>query len=32
MLLWFLVLGGFGLASLIQTPAILAAINPCTRW
>jgi KUP system potassium uptake protein len=26
--LWFLVLGGFGLASLIQTPSILAAINP----
>jgi len=28
MLLWFLVLGAFGLASLIQTPSILVAINP----
>ena len=28
MLLWFLVLGGFGLASLIHTPSILAAVNP----
>src|SRR6201999_92441 len=28
MLLWFLVLGAFGLASLLQTPSILAAINP----
>jgi len=28
MLLWFLVLGAFGLASLTQTPSILAAINP----
>jgi KUP system potassium uptake protein len=28
MLLWFLVLAGFGLISLVKTPAILAAINP----
>src|SRR6201996_7605668 len=28
MLLWFLVLGGFGLASLLDTPSILAAVNP----
>src|SRR5437868_10362025 len=28
MLLWFAVLGGFGLASLLQTPGILAAVNP----
>ena len=28
MLLWFIALGGFGLASLIQNPSILAAINP----
>jgi KUP system potassium uptake protein len=28
MLLWFLVLAGFGLASLIRTPSILAAVNP----
>ncbi|MFO1247105.1 MAG: potassium transporter Kup [Alphaproteobacteria bacterium] len=28
MLLWFLVLAGFGLASLIRTPGILEAINP----
>ena len=28
MLLWFLVLGGFGLVSLIATPAILGAVNP----
>jgi KUP system potassium uptake protein len=28
MLLWFVVLAGFGLASLIQTPSILWAINP----
>ena len=28
MLLWFFVLGAFGLVSLLQTPAILAAINP----
>jgi KUP system potassium uptake protein len=28
MLLWFLVLAGFGLASLIQSPGILAAFNP----
>jgi len=28
MVLWFLVLGGFGLASLLRTPAILAAVNP----
>jgi KUP system potassium uptake protein len=28
MLLWFLVLGGFGLASLMDTPSILAAVNP----
>ena len=28
MLLWFLVLAGFGLASLIRTPSILWAINP----
>jgi len=28
MLLWFLVLGWFGLASLIHTPSILAAVNP----
>ncbi|HWY60459.1 MAG TPA: potassium transporter Kup [Rhizomicrobium sp.] len=28
MLLWFLALAGFGLASLIRTPAILAAVNP----
>jgi KUP system potassium uptake protein len=28
MLLWFFVLGAFGLASLIRTPAILAAVNP----
>ena len=28
MLLWFFVLGGFGLASLIRTPTILQAVNP----
>ena len=28
MLLWFLVLGAFGLASLLETPSILTAINP----
>ncbi len=28
MLLWFLVLAGFGLASLIRTPSILWAVNP----
>ena len=28
MLLWFAVLGGFGLVSLLQTPGILAAVNP----
>jgi len=28
MLLWFLALGGFGLASLLQTPGILLAANP----
>ena len=28
MLLWFLVLGAFGLVSLLQTPGILAAVNP----
>ena len=28
MLLWFLVLAGFGLASLLRTPAILVAVNP----
>ena len=28
MLIWFLVLGGFGLASLIRTPTILQAVNP----
>jgi KUP system potassium uptake protein len=28
MLLWFLALGGFGLASLIRNPVILTAINP----
>ena len=28
MLLWFLVLAGFGLASLLRTPSILEAINP----
>jgi KUP system potassium uptake protein len=28
MLLWFLVLGAFGLDSLIRTPSILAAVNP----
>jgi len=28
MLLWFLALAGFGLASLVRTPAILAAVNP----
>src|SRR6201999_2887380 len=28
MLLWFLVLGGFGLASLLRTPTILTAVNP----
>jgi KUP system potassium uptake protein len=28
MLLWFLVLAGFGLASLIRTPSILTAVNP----
>jgi KUP system potassium uptake protein len=28
MILWFLALAGFGLASLLQTPGILAAVNP----
>jgi len=28
MLLWFAVLGGFGLVSLLDTPGILAAVNP----
>jgi KUP system potassium uptake protein len=28
MLLWFVVLAGFGLASLLETPSILTAINP----
>ena len=28
MLLWFVVLGGFGLVSLIKTPSILIAVNP----
>jgi KUP system potassium uptake protein len=28
MLVWFITLGGFGLASLIQNPFILAAVNP----
>ena len=28
MLLWFFVLAGFGLASLVRTPSILAAVNP----
>src|SRR6202012_6191205 len=28
MLLWFFALGGFGLVSLLQTPAILQAVNP----
>jgi KUP system potassium uptake protein len=28
MLLWFLMLGAFGLISLLRTPAILAAVNP----
>ena len=28
MLLWFFVLGAFGLISLLRTPAILAAVNP----
>src|SRR5207302_10072088 len=28
MLLWFFVLAAFGLASLIRTPSILAAVNP----
>jgi KUP system potassium uptake protein len=28
MLLWFLALAGFGLASLIRTPSILQAVNP----
>ncbi|HET7083977.1 MAG TPA: potassium transporter Kup [Rhizomicrobium sp.] len=28
MLLWFVVLGAFGLASLVQNPAILTAVNP----
>jgi len=28
MLLWFLALAGFGLTSLVRTPAILAAVNP----
>jgi KUP system potassium uptake protein len=28
MVLWFIALAGFGLASLIQTPGILAAFNP----
>jgi KUP system potassium uptake protein len=28
MLLWFAVLGGFGLMSLLETPGILAAVNP----
>ena len=28
MLIWFLALAAFGLISLIQTPAILAAVNP----
>ena len=28
MLLWFLALAGFGLVSLLDTPAILAAVNP----
>ena len=28
MLLWFLALAGFGLASLLQTPGILMALNP----
>jgi KUP system potassium uptake protein len=28
MLLWFFVLGAFGLMSLVRTPAILAAVNP----
>jgi KUP system potassium uptake protein len=28
MVLWFVALGGFGLASLLRTPGILAAFNP----
>ena len=28
MLLWFLALGGFGLRSLLKTPAVLDAVNP----
>ncbi|HWU55641.1 MAG TPA: KUP/HAK/KT family potassium transporter, partial [Rhizomicrobium sp.] len=28
MLLWFVVLAGFGLVSLVQTPSILTAVNP----
>src|SRR5437764_14148905 len=28
MLLWFAALAAFGLASLVQTPGILAAVNP----
>jgi len=28
MVLWFLALGGFGLASLVQNPIILTAVNP----
>lgn len=28
MVVWFLVLGGLGLASLVQTPMVLAAFNP----
>ena len=28
MLVWFLVLAGFGLVSLLQTPGILWAVNP----
>jgi KUP system potassium uptake protein len=28
MLIWFLVLAGFGLASLLRTPSILGAVNP----
>jgi KUP system potassium uptake protein len=28
MLLWFVALAGFGLASLLRSPAILAAVNP----
>jgi len=28
MLLWFLVLAGFGLVSLVETPSILIAVNP----